>query len=105
MDTAVRKSREGERCRNSREVGRGHEGRGVEEDPGAEREGKNQDLKAEKGTEDIPILTKETDIVRHLKTEKDTAQDRLSLMQDLTNTGRDLREIERGSEITLQYTI
>ena len=84
MDTAIGKSREAERRCNGREVRRGHEDREAEEDPGAERknrEEKDRDLKAGKGTDEIPILTKETemDITRDLETEIAIAQNHLSI--------------------------
>lgn len=100
MDTAAGKSQETERRCNGREVRRGHEGQEAEGDPGAEtenQEGKDRDLKAGRGTEETPILTKETemDIVRDLETKKAIAQNHQSItFQDLTSTRRDLREIE-----------
>lgn len=111
MDTAVGKSQEAERCCNGRGVRRGHEGQEAEEDPGAERknqEGKDRDLKAGKGTDEIPILTKETkiDIIRDLETEKATAQNHLSItFQDPANTRRDQVERDHSENwIILRYS-
>ena len=111
MDTAVEKSQEAERCCNGREVRRSHEDPEAEEDPGAERENreeKDQDLKAGKGTDEIPILTKETemDIIRDLETEKAIAQNHLSItFQGLANTRRDqIKRDHSKNQIILQYT-